>query len=435
MEMNSRQKQSKTGKPRFTRPAWGLSFAALAIAFTCAAYGPQNVLAAVRTLIGYIPGIGFVEQDDSTLYLEKPVSVTQEGVTLTVEQAVADANGIVVSFHIDGLPEPKPGEIFTCVYSDNRLLLPDGKDRRPIGGGIAGTQARIEFAPLPAGVKQVTLIALGEADCPAPVEWSVNIPLGKVAPQPALPVMDVTEVSTPPGSAADQLPTPENASASDNFNYQIQVSVEKTVGLADGWLVTGHIDWDDPDIMNMYVPPEYITVTDAAGKPIPVVPTDDGYSDGEFGFFLKQKEILSPVKMTISRLFINGMLEKGPEFTIDAGTDPQPGKEWAINQTLEVFGMPVTIVKANPANYDNGLNGFAFTFKLPQAITNIDLRFITKDTRMGAFGEGRPLADHMYLFKMGFSDGAPEGRVTFAITNMQWEQKGNWETSWNMPGK
>jgi hypothetical protein len=45
-----------------------VTFAALALAITCAAYGPQNVLAAVKNLIGYIPGIGFVEQDESTLY-------------------------------------------------------------------------------------------------------------------------------------------------------------------------------------------------------------------------------------------------------------------------------------------------------------------------------------------------------------------------------
>jgi hypothetical protein len=42
---------------------------------------------------------------------------------------------------------------------------------------------------------------------------------------------------------------------------------------------------------------------------------------------------------------------------------------------------------------------------------------------MGYFGEGRPLADDMYQYRMGFPDGAPEGNVTFAITMYRWQKK------------
>lgn len=418
---------------RFTRPAWGLTFAALALAITCAAYGPQNVLAAVKNLIGYIPGIGFVQQDESTLYLAKPVSVTQKGVTLTVEQAVADANGIVVSYHMDGLPEPKPGETYTCVYSDNRLRLPDGKDRLPTGGGLTGAEARIEFAPLPAGVKQVTLAIRGESDCLAPIDWTIDIPLGTAAPQPSLPVLDVTPVSTPAAEASLQQANEQAKTGKPAANDQVRISVEKTVPLPDGWLVTGHVTWDDPEIMNMYVPPEMVTVTDAAGKNIPVEPTDTGYSDGEFGFILKQTDIQSPVKLTIRSILVNGLLENGPEFSFNTGNNLQPGQEWVIGKTLDVIGMPVDVVKVTPAVFDDGTKGYAVTLRTPEAISNIDLRYVTKAAGLGSFGEGRPLADHQYEIKMGFPGEAPEGQLTFAIFNVQWNLTGNRETSWNMP--
>ena len=418
---------------RFTRPAWGLTFAALALAVTCAAYGPQNVLAAVKNLIGYIPGIGFVQQDESTLYLARPVSVTQKGVTLTVEQAVADVNGIVVSYHMDGLPEPKPGETYACVYSDNRLRLPDGKERLPVGGGISGNEARIEFHPLPAGVKQVTLITHGEAECPAPIDWTVDIHLGTASPQPSLPVMDVTPVSSPSDVVSPEVPTSQNGEAGSFINDQVKVTVEKTVPLAEGWLVTGHVTWDDPEIMNMYVPPEMVTVTDAAGKNIPVEPTDAGYSDGEFGFILKQKDIQSPVKLTIRSILVNGLLENGPEFSFNTGTNSQPGQEWMIDKTLDVFGMPVDVVKVTPAVFDDGAKGYAVTLRIPEAISNIDMRYVTKAAGMGSFGEGRPLGDHLYEIRIGFPGDVPEGELSFAVFNVQWDLAGKWETSWSMP--
>ncbi len=419
----------------FTRPAWGLTFAALALAVTCAAYGPQNVLAAVKNLIGYIPGIGFVQQDESTLYLAKPVSVTKKGVTLTVEQAVADANGIVVSYHMDGLPEPKPGETYACVYSDNRLRLPDGKERLPVGGGISDNEARIEFHPLPAGVKQVTLVIRGESDCPAPFDLTVAIPLGITAPQPSLPVLDVTPVSIPAAEASIQQANEQAKTGNPAANDQVRISVEKTVPLPDGWLVTGQVTWDDPEIMNMYVPPEMVTVTDAAGKNIPVEPTDAGYSDGEFGFILKQTEILSPVKLTIQSILVNGLLENGPEFSFNTGSNSQPSQKWEIGKTLDVFGMPVDVVKVTPAGFDDGSKGYAVTLRIPEAISNIDMRYATKFAGMGSFGEGRPMADHHYEIKIGFPGDLPEGLLTFAIFNVQWNLTGNWETSWNMPAR
>jgi hypothetical protein len=330
---------------------------------------------------------------------------------------------------MDGLPEPKTGETYVCVYSDNRLRLPDGKDRLPTGGGLTGAQARIEFAPLPAGVKQVTLVSHGEADCPAPIDWSVEIPLGKTAPKPALPVIDVTAVSTAPVKPAAS----EKEPVTGQETWQINTRVEKTVKLDNGWLVTGRITWKNTDIKDMIVSPETITVTDAAGKNIPVESTDASYSDGEFGFILKQKDIQSPVKMAFSSLQVNAVLDNGPEFSFDAGKDPRPGQEWQIGKTLDMFGMPVEIMKASAVTFDDGASGYAITMKKPEAISNIGLRYVSQKNGMGWFGEARPLPENRYELKIGFPDGRPDGLVTFAISDMFWKLNWNHDISWNMP--
>jgi hypothetical protein len=335
----------------------------------------------------------------------------------------------VVSYHMDGLPEPKPGETYVCVYSDNRLRLPDGKDRLPTGGGLTGAQARIEFAPLPAGVKQVTLVSHGESDCPAPIDWSVVIPLGKTAPKPALPVMEVTAVITAPVKAT----AGEKEPVTGENTWQIDARVEKTVKLDNGWLVTGRITWKDTDIKDMIISPDAITVTDAAGKKIPVETTDASYTDGEFGFILKQKDIQSPVKMTISGLQVNAVFDKGPEFSFDAGKDPRPGQEWQIDKTLDMFSLPVQIVKAAAVTFDDGVNGYAVTMKKPEAIANIGLRYVSREKSGGWFGEGRPLPENLYELKIGFPDGRPDGQVTLAISDMFWKLNWNHDISWNMP--
>ncbi len=67
--------------------------------------GPQRVVEAFGSLFGYLPGIGFVQRGDGTLYLAQPLDVEQTGVTLSVDQAVSDGNKLVISLHFSGLPE------------------------------------------------------------------------------------------------------------------------------------------------------------------------------------------------------------------------------------------------------------------------------------------------------------------------------------------
>jgi hypothetical protein len=405
-----------------------LALAALALALMAAAYGPQKVMAAFQAILGYIPGIGFVQQDDNTKYLAAPLSVKQDGTTLTVDQAVADVDGVVISYHMEGLPAVKPGEGVVCVFSDNKVRLPDGKDRLPIGGEVIGTKARIEFAPLPNGVNQLTLLVHGEPACPAPIDWSLDIPFGTIAPQPALPVAEVTPMAT-------ETPTTQTATvAVPTKSEDVRMTVEKTVALADGWLITGHITWDNPEWESVYALPESITVTDATGKQIPVEPFEESLSNGEFAFKLKAQNVQSPYSLNVGSMMINGRMKDGPTFSFEAGDKPGSGQRWEIGKTLDALGQPVTIQKVEVMTFEDGNSGYAVFMEVPVGVNVVNLLYAGPQKILGSFGQGFHKGN-IFRLEMGFPGGMPVGKVTLKVSDLQWTQSGSWGTTWSMPSK
>ncbi len=89
-----------------------------------------TVVYALGRLTGYIPGVGFV-QKDSLRVLAEPVSQTQDGITVSIEQVVADSERTIVIYKTEGLTiqaansqgEGGGGNPFGSVQ---QLRLPDG---------------------------------------------------------------------------------------------------------------------------------------------------------------------------------------------------------------------------------------------------------------------------------------------------------------------
>ena len=89
------------------RPALMILLVLLALGLlTGAAY-------AIGRSLGYIPGVGLVEQGASIRVLAEPVSLTRDGITLTVEKAFLTADKTTLTYSVDGIPQsarPKGGE-------------------------------------------------------------------------------------------------------------------------------------------------------------------------------------------------------------------------------------------------------------------------------------------------------------------------------------
>jgi hypothetical protein len=95
----------KTQTRTFPRLAWGLTLAILLVGLLVTS--PQ-VVEALKRLVGYIPGIGYVEPGSSLRLLSEPATLQKDGLTLTIEQGAADPQRTVLLGHLAGYPGSAP---------------------------------------------------------------------------------------------------------------------------------------------------------------------------------------------------------------------------------------------------------------------------------------------------------------------------------------
>ena len=75
------------------------------LAFTIIFLIVPDVAMAMPRIFGFIPGMGIVDQSATICVLAEPVSMTRDGITLTVEQVILTSDKTVVSYKVDGIPQ------------------------------------------------------------------------------------------------------------------------------------------------------------------------------------------------------------------------------------------------------------------------------------------------------------------------------------------
>ena len=417
---------------------WLPAAAVIALAVVLLIVSPQRVWASLRGLFDFLPGIGLVQDDETTLYLYEPVSLEQDGAALTIEQVVSDANQTVVSYRIEGLSKNDQ----RCSYNVNRLLLPNGKELLPTGGGLSNeggiVQARIQFFALPEGVTEAALYTAVDPDdpeisaCGAPKEWKVDFTLSteKPADMELLPVVESTAEST--------------AEAGDN---DVKISIDKSVALDDGYILYGSFQLSNPNWQAASIDFETITAQDATGKEIPLEPEDvlpdpSGFTvDNIFAIKVADKDFTPPLTLHIQNLRIMAIYNEGiPVFSFDAGPDPQLGQNWEINKEVTVDGIRINFrdieVVEEPTDQgrDDGLEkGYAIT------VTESSAQYFSGTYFCEGEGEGKPdygtagPSSELYPFIYYYSGGLPYGSVTCSIIHANFLQPGNWDIEWQPP--
>ena len=106
----------------------------------------SGVVYALGRAFGYVPGVGLVENSSGMRVLVEPVSVTRDGVTLTVTQALVYSDHVQLVYDVKGIAPENDSTTFTSKQlnsmdqnafcgggttqpftdSDARLRLPDG---------------------------------------------------------------------------------------------------------------------------------------------------------------------------------------------------------------------------------------------------------------------------------------------------------------------
>lgn len=380
--------------------------------------GPQRVYAAMHQLLGYIPGIGIVQQDSKIRILAEPVSVTREGITVTISQAIVTETETRIIFGNSGVPlsaYPNNEAVSGCM-TPPFLKLPDG------------SQVNIS-APLPPEINEVTFVLpciFNTLPGTVPEEW--EIPLRFVPAPPdfkILPVVEVTEQSqsTPTKTSQqleESLTTPEAPVAS--------VLVEKVIETEDGYILLGYVR------PNHLLERSWLNITgvpviqDANGKkvnyiyPVDVQPLeDDSLTQGGITWALQFKGagVQFPITIQLTGNVLTPIQGKAEARTlVNVGNTPRPGQIWELNREIELAGKTIRLVSMTA-----GAKGYTFQLDLGNAFASVDLS-IEGYTSIGVSGSGPYMT-------LEFPE-LPKGSLTIVFSNpIESSPPETWETSWN----
>ena len=344
----------------FSQHRWATAAALgllLTVTVALAGVGPQPVWADLQRLLSYVPGVGFVNLED-TRVLIAPVEITRNGVTLRVEQVLARPDGTAIVIHSEGLPPEDqlwPQGAREEGDFQPQLRLPDGRTLISDSWTLRLGAGTLEFPPLPAEVYRVTLelphLPLVPAGA-APEAWEVPLNLrpatgvlvAELFPQPYAPdhasdthagiTMHVLEVAHSPRETALRFQVQWRDSDWE-FHH---VGGHQSPVLRDD---LGHVYLDVvPSSSGSSVQTEVIRIPDNTDEvmptPPPTVPT------------YEQTKTFAPASPSAQRLtlWIDGlefMVPAEGNFTVDLGDNPQVGDYWPLDVDLTVAGFPVHI--------------------------------------------------------------------------------------------
>lgn len=335
------------------KPALMILFVILALALL------SGVAYAIGRSLGYIPGVGIVEQGAPLRVLAEPVSQTREGITLTVDQAYLTPERAVLSYTVTGIPQearPKGEAGFSCNPSTPTLLLSDGA-RLEINGGEGsgwpdGYRDTFFYPPIPTTEQSVTfLLPCLQAVAPAaaPQDWELTLRF--VPAPPDLTIAPVLQIATPPPTPTT--PPAVSLAQSDTF-MGLTYHLESVQNTGRGYLLETSLRWDEGLYADYGVGTgATLALRDATGKPLTLTWVDaQKYRmpiearRGLWGFSIAETDFTPPLTLTLPWVGANLPLDNRPVFTFDPGPNPQPGQEWTIDQTIDVLGQPARILSA-----------------------------------------------------------------------------------------
>ncbi len=452
--LENRAGTRKTAQQKSRRIGLSLSLAAFLVVGACVLIvGPANVVNGVREALGYIPGFGVV-RTTSLRMLDKPVSVTREGITVTVKSVIADPSQTAVSYEVTGmnLPAMNPGS----TPDPDRCATPPflrfsgNQELRAIGGGGMQTETYYDgnshYPPLPDEVLDLTLVFAclsGTLPGTAPENWEVPIRLVRNPVEPTVVVLQA--IDTP--SKDNGTPSPEGVQ--NLFQKQISLIIESMAEVEDGFIIMGSVQTtSDQYQIDPFFPPGAIELRDSTGAEIPVEMAPVGNDDSaipenqvmpaRWAYKVKGKYFLGPLTLMLKWVTIS---PKDPgTFTVDVGTNPQDGQIWKLDKPVNLFG---SLAEVQSAKYvvreDMGpetMRGLEFTVRLPEEIEGLQLNYWDPDPQPGPGGSWSSLWDGLRhgndSIKTGFLTSIPVTGVIGIMANIV-HVKGPWTAGWNPP--
>ena len=353
------------------RALWVAVIVLAALAASTLLIGPQRVVEAMRSLFGYLPGVGIVDQSAPLRVLAEPVSLTREGITVSVNQATLTASQTQIEVGISGVPltaYPKDEAVTGCI-EQSYLRLPDG------------TRQDIE-APIPPEVTEaVYVMACIFNTLPGTVPTNWELPLRFNPAPPDLTVMPVIEVTStvPETDTQTTSVTEAEETLTPTPGQVVEVSVEKVIETTDGYILVGAVR---PQLS----PGNSIRISgvpmihDAQGHKLAYTYPNEinAYElltldpvDQPFSFQIQAAGVAFPLSIDIpGKIITPGDPGATAEMVFDAGENPQPGQEWQLDQEIELAGHTLKLVSITV----DSRNGYGFIFEAGPEIASLSVQ-------------------------------------------------------------
>ena len=372
-------------KPMFIfRPAWAIAFV---LVLAVIAGSVPGVSAAIGRLFGYVPEVGLVETTNGLRMLAEPVSVTREGVTLTVKSVFVFADHVELAYEVKGIDPANDGwqaddaganpnafcggvnigEMDTKA-GDAMLRLPDGtlleRDRSGMYPKNAYAMTPVYAASIPADVTEMTMIL----DCipmarigAVPENWEVTfelitVPAGTLVGEPVIEV-------APTVALPEVLPTTTNSNIPAPV---VTMTLERVVPMDSATIFYFSMDMENKDPSLVSIMPVNVYVIDSTGQKSQLI---GGFTwqpvehrpGSAFEFMLRSKPASGPLTLVVEKaVAYYAPLHVEPrqatlaemEFTFDAGENPQPGQSWNLERTIYVAGYPIKVTSVQVTTYE-----------------------------------------------------------------------------------
>lgn len=450
------------------RPALAILLAFLALLLL------TGVAYAIGRLSGYIPGVGFV-QTNALRVLAKPVSQTQAGITVSIEEVFVDSERTIIIYKTEGLTiqaANSKGEAGGNPFgSVHLLLLPDGStleestgysgtpepllDNIQTEGGWPNYVARLVYPPVSDQVDKLTLLIPVLRNMPvgaAPENWSLTFQL---KPAPAdinyAPVIEFTPASedgavSPSAAGETGVPALSSTATQNGFTFQLDNVIE----LEDGYVFTGNLSWDGgvfPTGKGMISEAVIAVLTDANGQ---IIPVEEVHVDAHmpFSFYennmpwsyrTNRKAFEGPLTLSVSSI---NMVSFPPEFDfeIDLGPNPRIGQVWEVNRDFAVEGHVLRLLSVGIINPIDTCSKSALEFKfkgdaanMGAIVTDVNPEPTVDQVCEGGGGGGRPV-DPAIIYSAASYRSIPNGLHHFSIgAAIPYVVNGPWQVAWNPP--
>ncbi len=457
-------------KSRFMmKPAWAYAFVIVALALIASA---PSAVTALKRLFGYVPGVGLVENTGNLRMLAEPVSVTRDGVTLTIKNVFVYADRVELKYEVNGVaPENdgwqaedsmqtptafcggvNPGE-FMSTDGDARLRLPDGMvlERDYTGKypqNIFAMQPVYEATVL-ADVTQMTfalkcipMARLGVV----PENWELTfdltvIPAGTVVGEP---VIEVPPVDEEPASS-----TTETASAP-----KVTMTLERIVPTDSATILYLHFNMENADPSLISIMPVSAHVIDSLGQQIPlrgsfIWQPFEHQVGNSFEFATETKPADGPLTVVVEQTIAYYMPlytdppQATPEqmsFNFDAGENPQRGQVWDLNETFTIAGyefeiatvQAVTFSDIETPAYIDGSQGYDYGYQfVVESEPSLGLS-VEMDIRADQcwLSDVKKIEPAPLLYTQMCRDAYPKGLVTVTIRELSVTLEEDLQVEW-----